>query len=461
MTFLSRDEFGPHARRRPASCNPTDMNPSLRTSTALEEVAALLPFDAKRGNSKGLSVDRWYPYYAGFSGDFARNVLEALPLEEGATILDPWNGSGTTTYVADFLGHNAVGFDINPVATLVANAKLARAKDAEHILGLARRIAKVAMATSDEPIKNDPLLSWLRPGVTRLYRSIESRILADLASTSRGTTLSPEADALPPLASFVLLALVRAAKSVAGIKATTNPTWISPDDPSGTRSTLVANWLALLLEMSGDLATHPAALPSSPLVRIGDSRRLPLPDSSVDLVLTSPPYCTRLDYAISTAFELSALRVGRNTEAFASFRRSFMGTPLARPEAVGAIPAHWPPLLTNLLERIRRHPSKASHSYYYKTYRQYFADTDASLREMHRCLRPRAAAILVLQTSYYKNLRVDLPRLWGTLGESLGFTAKIVSTVSVRRALAQINSRSTSHRRLTSYTESLLTLEKQ
>lgn len=437
------------------------MDTSRRTTAALEEVAALLRLDAKRGSSKSLSVDRWYPYYAGFSGSFARSVLESLDLDEGSTILDPWNGSGTTTYIADSLGHKAVGFDINPVATLVANAKLARAKDAEHILGLARRVAAAAFEENARPIQTDPLLAWLRPGVTALYRSIESRILADLASTPRGTTLAPETDSLPPLASFVLLALVRAAKSLAGIKATTNPTWLSPEGPSGTRAALISTWLALLLEMSGDLSTNPATPPSSPHVRTGDSRRLPLPDSSVDLVLTSPPYCTRLDYAVSTGFELSALRVGHGSKAFSSFRRSFMGTPLARRETPGAVPAHWPRLLTRLLERIKRHPSKASHSYYYKTYRQYFADTDASLRELHRCLRPHAAAILVLQTSYYKDVRVDLPRLWAALGEAHGFSARIVSTVSVRRALAQINSRSARHRRSTTYSESLLTLERQ
>lgn len=42
----------------------------------------------------------WYRYYAGYSTGFVRDTLRSLPLPENSLILDPWNGSGTTTYVA-------------------------------------------------------------------------------------------------------------------------------------------------------------------------------------------------------------------------------------------------------------------------------------------------------------------------------------------------------------------------
>src|SRR5580692_6090361 len=42
----------------------------------------------------------WYPYYAGFSHDFAQTLMRSLRLERGSRVLDPWNGSGTTTLSA-------------------------------------------------------------------------------------------------------------------------------------------------------------------------------------------------------------------------------------------------------------------------------------------------------------------------------------------------------------------------
>ena len=40
-------------------------------------------------------------------------------------ILDPWNGSGTTTYAASQLGYTSRGLDLNPVMNIVARAPTA------------------------------------------------------------------------------------------------------------------------------------------------------------------------------------------------------------------------------------------------------------------------------------------------------------------------------------------------
>ena len=43
---------------------------------------------------------------------------------KGGTVLDPWNGTGTTTQVACEKGISSVGVDINPVANLIAKSKV-------------------------------------------------------------------------------------------------------------------------------------------------------------------------------------------------------------------------------------------------------------------------------------------------------------------------------------------------
>jgi hypothetical protein len=43
---------------------------------------------------------------------------------------------------------------------------------------------------------------------------------------------------------------------------------------------------------------------------MGDCWSLPLDAESVDLVITSPPHCARIDYAVKTKFELAVMGVG-------------------------------------------------------------------------------------------------------------------------------------------------------
>jgi hypothetical protein len=193
---------------------------------------------------------------------------------------------------------------------------------------------------------------------------------------------------------------------------------------------------------------------------IADARCLPLANSSVDFVLTSPPYCTRIDYVVNTSFELAALGLSRATRQFADLRRGCMGTPLARGGPPQECPNHWPQRLRDLLNRIKQHPSKASNSYYFKTFWQYFEDCERSLKELRRCLRPNSVAILVVQSSYYKNLYVDLAEHYSDIARSTGFEASIIREIEVRRVLAKINPRSSCYRDSTSYRESVLILER-
>jgi hypothetical protein len=329
-------------------------------TAALSDVASALSLDAKRSPSSG-GIDSWYPYYAGFSRKFAEHVLRSAPLPSGATVLDPWSGSGTTTYVADHLGFHALGFDLNPVATLVASAKLARPDDCIHVVGLARRIARDAGSSAPPGNHRDPLTGWLMPSTVGVYRAIEDAVLADLATASGNVRACAANGSLPPLASFLLLALMRAARSIAGIRTTTNPTWVIKERENRVkRSALGPSWALTVEAMANDLVGVRSANSARSENRLADAASLPLSDGEIDFALTSPPYCTRIDYVVSTSFELAALGIGRDTAEFENLRRSSMGTPLVR-EAVLPEPRHeWPSTVKALLNAIRTHASKAA-----------------------------------------------------------------------------------------------------
>lgn len=71
----------------------------------------------------------WYNYYAGFSHSFVRALIKELKLHENSIILDPWNGSGATTYAASIEGYSSIGSDLNPPMYIIAKSKLANKSD--------------------------------------------------------------------------------------------------------------------------------------------------------------------------------------------------------------------------------------------------------------------------------------------------------------------------------------------
>jgi len=74
-------------------------------------------------SNKKQPVHRWVPWIAGFSHDFVGDVLSRYLTSKG-TVLDPFSGVGTTLVEAILRGHNAVGFEINPYATLACRTKV-------------------------------------------------------------------------------------------------------------------------------------------------------------------------------------------------------------------------------------------------------------------------------------------------------------------------------------------------
>ena len=78
--------------------------------------------DPAFAGNKTLPIHRWVPWIAGFSSAFVKDVLERY-LDGKGTVLDPFCGVGTTLVEAVLLGHQAIGFEINPYAVLASRLK--------------------------------------------------------------------------------------------------------------------------------------------------------------------------------------------------------------------------------------------------------------------------------------------------------------------------------------------------
>ena len=98
-------------------------------------------------------------------------------------------------------------------------------------------------------------------------------------------------------------------------------------------------------------------------IAVAPSDALPIQNDTVDLILSSPPYCTRIDYAVATMPELAVLGYALQG-SFQELRRQLIGTPTV-PTSVPEPSLAWGSTCNTFLEQLVHHKSKASKSYYY------------------------------------------------------------------------------------------------
>jgi hypothetical protein len=279
-----------------------------------------------------------------------------------------------------------------------------------------------------------------------------------------GVLVDLQSETPPPFAAFFLLCLIRAAKGITCLKKNSNPTWMTPEKRGDARATTFDRAFLRMVEAHANNAEQEVIGASElraigSVVSLADARQLPVPDHSVDAVVTSPPYCTRVDYFRATLFELAALGIGQGGERYKNLRCSAMGTNLTRVSAVTNLEFQ-PQKVQDLLHRIKAHPSKASNSYYYKIFAHYFEDSRLSLGEIKRVLKPNSTAVIVVQSSYYKNISIPLGELFAAMGEELGFKSRVVLSVPVRRVLASIHPRAKFYLADRQYTEDVVALNR-
>lgn len=74
--------------------------------------------------NKDVPFHQWFKYREGFSGTMIKDLISDSGISENQVVLDPFNGSGTTTIVAQELGYSSVGIDVNPMSVFICKVKL-------------------------------------------------------------------------------------------------------------------------------------------------------------------------------------------------------------------------------------------------------------------------------------------------------------------------------------------------
>jgi hypothetical protein len=144
----------------------------------------------------------------------------------------------------------------------------------------------------------------------------------------------------------------------------------------------------------------------------GDARAMPLADSTVDLVVTSPPYANAIDYM--RAHKFSLVWLGKSIGDLSELRAEYIGS-----ERVGnslALSVALPDRPEMIVQQLAGCDTKKA-----AILRKYFTEMKAVLAETHRVLRNDSAVIFVVGTSMMRGIDVQTHSCLASIAASVGF----------------------------------------
>jgi DNA modification methylase len=369
----------------------------------------------KRPQSEKAGLADVFPYYAGFSFNWATKQLHLEADRDRSVVLDPWNGSGTTTLAARANGIRSIGIDLNPIANVVAQLRTQVGHDVQPCPP--PLVSRASVSTTD------PLLSWF-----------SRRTASRLRHWSLHFDTLPEAES-----TLGYIAVFRVVRSLTSRFEGSNPTWVRRTSSNDDLIDIGRKHLdELIIQDQKDvrerLTAESYTVAPVSIVR-ASSKQLPLADKSVNFILTSPPYLTRIDYAVAYSRELAVF--GVDTVRDRSLRAALMGTTLIRPDRKDL--KVYGPIARDLVTSIGAHGSKASSGYYLKQAKQYLDDLTDSFEEIARVSKQHAVMKLVVQDSYYKDIPIRLAEICVEEAGRRGWMFVEWDRAEVTRNLTQVN----------------------
>ena len=358
-----------------------------------------------------------HPFAARFPHGLAGYFINALSAP-GEVTLDPMCGSGITLLEGWLAGRSVVGVDLDPLARRQSVARTA-ALDAGAVRAAgdaAGRRAADLYAGLGQP--SDPLAATRAAMDEATRQFVDYWFLPETQAELAALTLAIRAERDAGLRNLleVVFSSIIVTKS-GGVSrardlAHTRPHRVADKKPRRPLR-VFAHSLNRAADAYADVDGDRVGRSS---VIAGDARRLPLADSSVDLIVTSPPYANALDYMRAHKFALAWL--GDPIPRLAGLRARYIGAEAAGGRAGGGGKASGgrkasggggaaagiallPPATQGVIDRLAvRDAPKA------RILGRYCGEMAAAIGEMRRTLRSGGAAVIVVGPSVMRGILI-------------------------------------------------------
>ncbi|WP_168187222.1 DNA methyltransferase [Salinibacterium sp. UTAS2018] len=410
--------------------------------------------------NSGERFQRWFRYREGFSPELIDRAVRQLDIET-VSILDPFSGAGSTLVAAHQAGIPSIGFEVNPIVSIVARAKTHNYSTAD-IESIRRVLRQVQMAAPGQPMAKRPALGIL----DKVFRTDVLNALLTIRQIIDEVPAGNVNDFLMTGWLSTLEGVSNVFKEGNGIKyrnrkRTSNGyTTIPWEQVPGfeiegwglVKSRLASQFHAMLEDVEPDVQlASPVVHEVSSVTGIDGVK-----DQSISLAIFSPPYCNNFNYM--KIFKVELWMSGL-VETYADVRaigeralRSHVEMPIVVPEA-RTLPSE----LYALVEQID--PTKLWNSKIPKTIFAYFLDMRELLAGVYRTLSDGGECHIVIGNSAYGGVVIPTDVLLAKIAVELGFG---VDRVAVARHLTTSSQQRRAMEPLVGYLrESIVVLKKE
>ncbi len=408
--------------------------------------------------ASGYASHNFHSFPAKFPPQLPRKFISALT-DPGDIVLDPMMGSGTTVVEAYLAGRQAIGIDIDPLAVLISRVKTTPASvqqiaDVGDMITLQSRIAVdkgraelgKALETRWDAKTKEFIDNWFAPEtqleLLALLEQINNVSDADvrnffvlalssiIITKSGGVSLALDLGHTRPHRARVVLD--RAGKVIVGKdyhgarkEGVDCKTVGSPIDEFKRR---------FCKNLSGLVASNEGRI--VPLLAFGNAQSLPIGNSSVSLIVTSPPYASNaIDYM--RAHKFSLVWLGHALGELSDRRREYIGGEAVRDESLESLPPGASAIVDGI-GNLDRAKGRVLH--------RYFSEMTRSLREMFRVLGPGRIAVVVVGASVMRGKDTETANCLAEIGKAIGFDVPRIGVRALdrdRRMLPVGNKRDT------------------
>lgn len=334
-----------------------------------------------------------HKFPAKFIPQLPRWALEYVAPPRPATILDPFCGSGTTQLEAALAGHSGIGVDINPLAVMISKAKGAHlAGGWEHLLDRVLRSARGRTPHIEERLKRDPQSLDLHPTWDYWFSGESMARLLGLR-----LAIGDHIDDVETR-NYLLVCLSAITKACSHLSENQLKVRYdadkSPAEPISRFSEYVLKMAPQQVETAADIDAAGGRVDAFQ----GSAANLSVESSTVDLVVTSPPYINAVDYTMAHRYSFFILGL-LDPEAFKSHRRDYIGMTERAVVAtdIAEKPRASSPHIREPLDSVWTADSPVAHNRAFVVW-QYFEGIRSSLLEIQRVLKTRGTAVLIVGT---------------------------------------------------------------
>lgn len=364
----------------------------------------------------------------------------------GDMVLDPMMGSGTTLIEAHRLKRKPAGCDIDPLAILMTRAKLTSLHPREtlrvgyEILEKARKkriqneeeLASDFEARFDRPSKK--FINYWFAKQTQLellalieeIEHIENQKLKDFFLVVFSSTIITKNGGVS-LALDLAHTRPHRAKKVTDWEGN----YVLDKDLSNyskkRQKYLVKNLRSAFDLFKNKLEDNVQSLSGEeqfePILEVADSQKLPFEESSIDLIVTSPPYAAvAIDYM--RAHKFSLVWLGYPIKDLSNLRGKYIGAD----SITGIEYEEMPEFAQEKVLEVEAADEKKA-----KVLHRYYSEMFRVSKEMFRVLKPNSCAVLVVGNSVMKGIDIEIEKCLSEIGKLAGFEVPVIGVRNLDR----------------------------